>query len=328
MVEDLTGRVCQVTDVGTNVAGELDGTAYVLSSSAAAGTLAGAILWGQRHHADRVVLFLDDLGGDIARMAVWFSADVEVRTVAGSTSSPAVSAPLPVPFDAPSDPELEAQLRAGGLEVVVEHGAVRGEIKGLEVARLVVWPTESGGDGLVHLEAGVGRFDRDAVAAMHRGEPPTTTLARSVAMVRAERVAGGIHPLSRLARERWLRWSLLEEPSIVGATELRAVETTVRRDSVREVSPAAALGRSPDGRSRLVVCSVGTDLSFVPVAADTRAWLDPSAELVLAVPPRDRSSALDRLAGLLAIPATVVAVPEPWSVDPGRDADAPDGEPT
>ncbi|HNH37020.1 MAG TPA: hypothetical protein PK912_01140, partial [Microthrixaceae bacterium] len=62
----------------------------------------------------------------------------------------------------------------------------------------------------------------------------------------------------------------------------------------------------------VVVCSTGADLAFVPVAADTRAWVDPSARLVLAVPERDRIPTLDRLAAALVSPAEVVAVPAPW----------------
>ncbi len=113
----------------------------------------------------------------------------------------------------------------------------------------------------LHLEAGVGRFDRDAVAAMHQGEDPTRTLARAVGMVRDQRRGGVTHPLALLARERWLRSELVADPSPVGAVALRAVETTVERESVRESSPAAALGTDADGRPVLVVCSIGVDLA-------------------------------------------------------------------
>ena len=107
-------------------------------------------------------------------------------------------------------------------------------------------------------------------------------------MVRDQRRGGVTHPLALLARERWLRSELVADPSLVGAAALRAVETTVERESVREPSPAAALGTDADGRPVLVVCSVGVDLDLVPVAADTRALHDPGARLVLAVPARDR----------------------------------------
>ena len=317
LVRDLTQQDCGTATVGANAAVVVDGTAFVLSQVADAATLAGAIAWTLRQSASDLVLFTDDLGDDVARMAGHFDLPITVRSVQGAGSVPVEPAPFPARLPAPEAPELIAQLTDAGLEVVVEGGVVRGEVSGLEVARLVVWPIESGGDGELHLEAGVGRFDRDAVAATHQGEAPSATLARSVAMVRAERVAGGAtHPLARLARERWLRRSIIEDPGLVGATGLRPTETTVRRDSVRDVSPAAAVGTSDDGDPVVVVCSSGVDLSLVPVAADTRAWLDPSARLVLAVPERDRLPTLDRLAALLRRPAEVLTVPVPWDERP------------
>jgi hypothetical protein len=324
LVRDLTGAAVEPASIGANAAVVHDGAAYVLSQVADAATLAGALAWTLRQDATSLVLLTDDLGGDVARMAAHFTLPVQVRSIQGAGSVPVEPSPPPEPAPVLSDPELEAQLRDAGLEVVAEDGIVRGEVQGLEVARLVVWPVESGGDGLLHLEAGVGRFDRDAVAAMHQGEPPTTTLARSAEMVRAERVPGrSTHPLSRLARERWLRRTVIDDPSLVGAASLTPTGTTVRRDSVRDVAPAAAVGTAADGSPVVVVCSTGADLSFVPVAADTRAWLAPEAALVLAVPARDRLPTLDRLAALLRRPATVVTVPAPWDeepVEPGRSA--------
>lgn len=318
LVRDLTGGDCDPVTVGVNAAALSEGTALLLSTTATPALLAGSIAWTLRSRAERTVLLVDDFAGDLARMAGHFTHPVEVREVRGVSSVPVTPTPFPGEVETDTDAELEAQLRAAGLEVVVEDGVVRGEVRGLEVARLVRWPVDSGGDGLLHLEAGVGRFDRDAVAAMHQGEPPTTTLGRSAAMVAAQRIPGaGAHPLSRLARERWLRWSLLQDPSVVGVDELTALETTVRRDNVRDVSPAAAVGVDRAGHSVVVVCSTGADLSFVPIAADTRAWHDPTAELLLVVPERDRLATLELLASLVTPPATVLTVPEPWAADPG-----------
>lgn len=330
LVRDLTAQECEPLTVGANAAAVVDGTSFVLSGVADGATLAGAIAWALRQGSEELVLLTDDLAGDLARMATYFELPIAVRSVSGAGSVPVEPAPLPVVVPAPEAPELVDQLVDAGLEVVVEDGVVRGEVRGLEVARLVVWPVESGGDGELHLEAGVGRFDRDAAAAMHQGEPPTVTLARSVAMVRAERVAGGAtHPLARLARERWLRRAVIDSPELVGASRLEACPTTVRRDSVRDVTPAAAVGVGSDGRPMVVVCSAGVDLSLVPIAADTRAWIDPTAELVLAVPARDRLPVLDRLSSLLRTPATVVVVAAPWDDDVAgageRGADSGDG---
>lgn len=321
LVRDLTGVTLEPISIGANVAAlertaAGTSTAYVLSNTADAATLAGSIAWSLRQGAASLVLFTDDLGGDMARMAGNFTVPVDVRSVQGASSVPVEPSPLPEHAPAPIGEDadrLRLQLLGAGLDVVVEDGVIRGEVRGLEVARLVVWPIESGGDGALHLEAGVGRFDRDAVAAMHQGEEPTATLARSVAMVGAERVGGrSTHPLSRLARERWLRSAVIGDPGLIGARSLEPVGTTVRRDSVRDVTPAAACGVDDVGEPLVVAFSVGADLSFVPVAADTRAWLSPSARLLLVVTERDRLPTLDRLASLLRDPAEVRTVAPPW----------------
>lgn len=274
-------------------------------------------MWADRAGAAELVLLADETPPGapsvLARMADHFSYPVQVRSVDGATSVPAVPTPLSPPRPADDDPALRALLEDAGLEVVVEQGTVRGEVLGLEVARLVRWPVEHGGDGALHLEAGVGRFDRDAVAAMHGGERPEAALTRAVEMVRAERHEGAAgHPMARLARDRWLRTTILRRPDLVGAARLEPVEGTVERASVRDASPAVAVGERPDGAPVVVVCAAGVDLSLVPAAADARAWHRPGADLLLAVPVRDHLAVQERLAGLLREPATLVGVPEPW----------------
>jgi len=274
-------------------------------------------VWAGAQDAARLVLFADDEPAGapavLARMAAQFAFPVEVRVVAGTSSDPASAAPLPTVLPADDAPDAAAAMAVEGLEVVVEQGVVRGELLGLEVARVVRWPAAHGGDDELHLEAGVGRFDRDAVAEVHPDEAPEVSLARTVSMVRAERYPGAAgHPMARMARDRWLRVAVCEDPSLVGATELHPVESTVERASVRDLSPAPALGTDDDGGPVVVVCTAGVDLSLVPVAADVRALHAPGARLVLAAPERDLLPSVARLAGLLVEPAEVVGVPAPW----------------
>ena len=217
-------------------------------------------MWAGAQGADRLVLLADDdpagAPAVMARMATEFAFPVEVRTVAGGSSVPAVPAPLPEVLPADHAPEAVAAMAVEGLEVVAEQGVLRGELLGLEVARVVRWPVEHGGDGELHLEAGVGRFDRDAVAEVHPNEAPEASLARTVSMVRAQRYPGAAgHPMARMARDRWLRVTVCESPSLVGAAELHPVESTVERPSVRDLSPAAAVGTMPDGSPVVVVCT-------------------------------------------------------------------------
>jgi hypothetical protein len=204
-------------------------------------------------------------------------------------------------------------LRHAGVDVVVEHGTVRGEVLGLEVARLVEWPVEVGGDGELHLEAGVGRFDRDAVAAVRPDEAPVDSLARTVAQVRQHRYPGApVHAVQLLSRERWLRSMVVADPSLVGAAELSAADMTTEPTGLRDAHPSAAVGTDPDGGPVVVVCSTGVDLALVPLAADTRAWHDPDARLVVALPQRDHHSATITLLGLLQRPAELVDLTPGW----------------
>jgi len=63
-----------------------------------------------------------------------------------------------------------------------------------------------------HVEVGVGRHDREAFALVHGDVPTADALASVVESVRSHRRSGGpMHPLARLASERWLRASLVAD---------------------------------------------------------------------------------------------------------------------
>lgn len=319
LVRDLGGDPGGPVDVGTSAASISDGRAWVLVPSGSAGALAGALLWCERAGAHSLTLFVD-ADADAPTVARWTgyfglgAGAISVRSVDGATSNEAMASPVPEPVAVPDIPdELLDHLRDADVEIVVEHGYVRGEVLGLEVARLVRWPTEVGGDGELHLEAGVGRFDRDAVAAARPDEAPAESLARTVAQVRAHRYPGApVHAVQLLVRERWLRSMVVEDPQLVGASQLVATEMTTEATGLRDVHPAAAVGTDPDGGPVVVVCSTGVDLSLVPLAADTRRRLDPDARLVLALPARDHHGATRTLVELLRGSAELVDVAPGW----------------
>ena len=298
----------------------LEGTSFVLQEEATPASVGGALAHALRSAsaqgvAPRLVLFCDRGAGVAARLVRCFDMDVEVRSVFEASSVPAKPDPLPVVVPGPEgvDPLLE-QLESRGLEVVLEDGSYRGELLGLEVARIVLWPTETGGDGEYHLEPGVGRFDRDAAAAMHEGESPADGLERALRIVTRRRHAGaGTHPLSLLSRARWLRADAVADPGRVGAARLDAVQTSFPPDSVREEWPAAALGVDASGAPLLVVFGSGAGLDLVPVAADTRELQAPGARLRVVVPGRDHMAVTDELAAKLRAPAEVVEFEPGWA---------------
>lgn len=268
-------------------------------------SFAAALVHASRQRADRLVLYADQGAPLAARLQMWFRSVsgpsdaplVEVRAVKGAGSEPAAPDPMPVVLPGPDGAEgLVDRLRGSNLEVVLEQGDWRGELLGLEVARIVRWPLETGGDGCLHIEAGVGRFDRDAAAAMHEGESADEGLQRAIRIVSEHRYPGApTHPLSVLARSRWMRSVAIATPELVGASELEPLETTFAPASVREERPAGALGHTTSGIPLLVVFGAGSALDLLPVGTDTRELHLPGALLRVVLPPRDHLRVADEL---------------------------------
>ena len=101
--------------------------------------------------------------GVVARRAELFTTPPLVWEVDGTALRPADAAPpAAVPPAAPPAPALAELLVDADIEVVVEDGIVRGEVLGLEVARIVHGTTTAGTpiDEPV-LEVGVGHADRE-----------------------------------------------------------------------------------------------------------------------------------------------------------------------
>jgi hypothetical protein len=281
------------------------GQAWILLDEQPERRLGAVMAWADRQHLDRVDVLVEQGAPIVARRAACFARPVAVWTVDGTSVSrarPADPHTTVSPEEAALD--LVGTLGEAGLDIVIEHGEVLGEILGLEVARVVV-----DGDA-ARIEVGVGRHDREAFALVHGDRPQADALAEVVRYVRRYRRGGDLtHPLARLAGERWLRHELVRTPSLIGAARLECVEPVLPRESVKDRAPAIAVGTTTDGEPLVVASSVGVDLDLVPSAADARLAFAPDAQLVLAVPQRDALPVTGRLAGALARPAIVVAVP-------------------
>lgn len=213
--------------------------------------------------------------------------------------------PSPVVSDGGKPPaELVSVLSAAGLEVVWEHGVLRGEVLGLEVVRTV-------GE---ELEVGVGRHDRLARLEMRPSESLAPALAEAVAAVSALRRPGApSHPANTLARSRWLRSVVVASPSSVGCSALSPVAPPLPAFDLTEMGAAPAVGQLADGGAAVVVCSVGVDLDLVPTALDVRMAASADAALILVVPAGDDPAIIRQMAALAAPPATVVTVSREWA---------------
>jgi len=282
--------------------------AWVLAEDEPERALGKALVWAERLPVDEVHLLVETGAGALARRAGAFAHPARVWSVHGVQVEPA--APDPVPAEGPISRETAAfadLITEAGAEPVVEHGVLKGEVLGLEVARVVP------GDQGPYLEVGVGKHDRYAQRLVHGDAPPHQALERAVATVRHHRRADAPHhPLNRLAPERWLRARLVAEPGLVDADQLRPVPSPAEREDLRLPSPAAAAGIDAEGRPLLAVCSTGVDVDLVPAAADY--WLaDPRRpRLLIVVPERDDHPLLRRLAGALRRPAEIRTVLDDW----------------
>lgn len=292
--------------------------AWVLADEAPERTLGPALVWADRQHVGELHVVVDgpgDAAATVARQAGLFAPPApHVWAVTGTTVSPAVPQPPPGQPDAPAPPELVDLLMDAGLEIVAEGGVVRGEVNGLEVARIVHGTTSAGVPiAEPQLEVGVGKADRELTAMVHGELAPVDQLSRVVDIVREHRRPGAPrHPLNQLVPERWLRAVLCRDPGIATLASLRPAAGVRPRANLTERDIAIAAGATRDGAPAVVACSVGITLDLVPTAADAREAIDPSARLLLALPERDDHPGTRRLAARLRSPAEVAPVPGDW----------------
>lgn len=248
-----------------------------------------------------------DSGGPIERVEVWAATGPEVEPARPVTLEPPPELPG-------SHLRFASMVAEAGARPVDDHGLLVAEVAGLEVARVV----DGGEDGVPdgagpRLLVGVGQADRELQGYIHGHLDDDANLRRAIAaVVRHRNPRSAAHPLSRLSRQRWLRSVLLDDPGLIGlVADLDPVAPLRPRRTLLSQEPVAARTRSGDGRSTVVVCSVGVDLDLLPEAADYRHREDPEADLVVVVPERDRQLAAGSLAG--AVPRLrVVSVASPW----------------
>ncbi|HSP28149.1 MAG TPA: hypothetical protein VLN74_06325 [Ilumatobacteraceae bacterium] len=302
-----------------------DDAAWILVEGAAARSLGAALAWSIRHDATSLHLVAEQDTGLLARRAqrlafpvtVWFPQD---RVLLPVVAEPLVEAPPP----SPEHVELVAVIEAAGATSNVEHGVVVGEVRGLEVCRVVDQPTvghfaELGdidiapstdpstemitADGVL-LEVGVGANDREAFRLLHGDIPTVEALAAVVESVLAHRSPDAPqHPLNRLGQERYLRWQLEQDPGLVGMAAVSPAEPPQPRPNLKDPVPCVARAFDADGSESTVVCSVGVDFDRVGFVADVQEMAD--VPVIVALRKRDAVPITRDLLALLATPPDV-----------------------
>ena len=281
-----------------------DGVGWVLLDERQACGLGPALAWAIRAGAHRLHVLADSGTGTIARRAVAFRMPIEVWHVADRVLLPAIAEPLLAPsLVAPAEHEVfRALMTQGGATPVIEDGTLIGEVRGLEVCRVVT--DELTGDA--RLEVGIGRHDREAFQMLHGDVPTADALARVVAAVEPHRQPDAPpHPLNRLGRERALRATLIDDPGLISATHVEAIPSPIARANIKD--PHAAVARAIiDGHSTTVVISTGIDLDVVPFATDARLATGEPTRIVVRA--RDAVPVQAEIAALLDDPIPIVPI--------------------
>lgn len=302
----------------------LDDAAWVLIDGPAARSLGSALAWSVRKGARSLHLVVEHDSGLLARRAARLTFPVTVWFPQERLLLPVV----PEPLDAPPSPspehlELVAVIEAAGATANVEHGVVVGEVRGLEVCRVVDQPTVGHFAELgdmdappgpaaapmegVQLEVGVGANDREAFRLLHGDIPTVEALAAVVDSVLAHRSPDAPqHPLNRLGQERYLRWQLEQDPTLIGMAVVSPIEPPQPRPNLKDPIPCVARAVDPDGQVANVVCSVGVDPDLVGFVADVQAGED--MPVVVALRARDAVAITRDTLALLSAPVDIRVV--------------------
>jgi hypothetical protein len=282
-----------------------DGIAWVYLDERPAGRLGAALAWALRVGAAELHVIAEQGTGVLARRAGEFAVPITVWHAEGRRLWPAVVEPPLISTDPPvHHRQFRQTIADAGAEPVEEHGVLAGEVRGLEVCRVV----DDAYLATTRLEVGVGVHDREAFAMLHGDEPAPEALARIVEIVTGHRTWGAPpHPLNRFARERLLRWRALQGPASLGAVELQPVPPPVPRTNLKDPVPCVAAGFDADGRPVVAVFSTGVELDLITFAADARLCNRPDARLLVATPARDQLKVTGELADALLRPAELIA---------------------
>lgn len=294
----------------------VDGEGYVLLDELVG--IGAALAWARRNGLlEHLHIVVDEQNGGaaapavVARRATFFAPAPVVLALRGTELSTAVAGPhLPVLAASAASLAAVEPLRRAGADIVVEHGVVMAELNGLEVGRVMADHEGAG----VHLEVGVGRYDREAAQIMEAIRSAADIREDVLDVVRLHRRADQPpHLLNRLARQRWLRSVVVADPALVGAGRLEPMEPPLPRENLIDPVPAFACGEALDGAPLVVACAVGVDAEAVAAAADGRDRFDPTAELVYVCPARDQYPVIVELAAALVRPARLVALDGEWA---------------
>lgn len=283
-----------------------DDAVWILVDGDASHALGPAIAWASKYSRP-FHLVVDNHSGVLVRRASGFELPISVWHVEGNGLLPAIAEPhQDLVRASDSHSALISQIDAAGAESLVEWGVVVGEVRGLEICRVV----DDEHTNEARIEVGIGAHDRETYALVHQARPIHESIADVVATVGVHRVEGApFHPYNHIAPERYARWRALQEPAALGFLSLTRIDPPVRRTNVKDSVPCVALGKKTDGTTTAVVFVHGIDLDVVTFSVD--AALQYSCESVMIVArPQDVVASLRTMASATVMTTTFLSLDE------------------
>lgn len=270
---------------------------WLLIDGNAARALGGVLAWGTKFELP-IHLVVENDSGLLARRAALFDVDITVWHADERVLLPALAEPhLPTTQAKPEHLAFTELIQSSGADALVEHGIVVGEVRGLEMCRVV----DDVVSGVARLEVGMGVNDREAFAMVH-GELPTEQALRNVidAVATHREPGANVHPFNQFGSERMHRWRALQDPTSIGFSRLDPVDPPVKRTNLKDAVPCAAIGSTDSGNLSAAVFVHGVDLDVVPFAVDTASRLGID-EVTIVARRQDITPSIERLANMASV---------------------------
>lgn len=273
---------------------------WVLIDGESSRALGPVLAWASRFDKP-VHLLAERDSGIIARRAQFFTSSITVWHVDDRSLLPAVAEPhLPVVDAKPEHVAMMDLIASSGADALIEHGIVVGEVRGLEMCRVV----DDNTTGESRLEVGMGVNDREAFAMVHGELPKEEALRNVIEAVAVHREPGAmVHPFNQFGAERMHRWRALQDPLSIGFTELSPADPPVRRTNLKDAVPCVALGATTEGEAAVAVFVNGIDLDAIPFAVDAASRCGVHRAVVVART-KDITPSMKKMAEWASLPVT------------------------
>lgn len=273
---------------------------WVLIDGESSRALGPVLAWTSRFEKP-VHLLVERDSGIIARRAQFFTSSITVWHVDDRSLLPAVAEPhLPVVEAKPEHVAMMDLIASSGADALIEHGIVVGEVRGLEMCRVV----DDNTTGESRLEVGMGVNDREAFAMVHGELPKEEALRNVIEAVAVHREPDAmVHPFNQFGAERMHRWRALNDPASIGFANLSPADPPVRRTNLKDAVPCVALGATLAGEASVAVFVQGIDLDVVPFAVDAASRCGVHRAVVVART-KDITPSMQKMAERASIPVS------------------------